>query len=169
MLIVRSLVGRDRHALQTQFPPSGIELRNGPQFRLPSFHSASITAAAANPSATPINGLRTANQKEMFQSEFSGVGFVFMPLSQAFKDRNFTKHEASFGTLNELSRTWIVASGLGSSKGYSHPAKKYIRPVFMFGHLSGNRIPDVLIAWNEPDRRSDGEIVENFHSHFVVN
>ena len=39
----------------------------------------------------------------------------------------------------------------------------------MFGNLSGNRIPDVLIAWNEPDRRSDGEIVENLHSHFVVN
>src|SRR5207253_355881 len=58
---------------------------------------------------------------------------------------------------------------IGSSKGHSHPAKKYIRPVFMFGHVSGNRIPDVLIAWNEPDRRSDGEIVENFHSHFVVN
>src|SRR5882762_11396408 len=30
--------------------------------------------------ATPINGLSTANQKEMFQSEFSGVGFLFMPL-----------------------------------------------------------------------------------------
>ena len=39
----------------------------------------------------------------------------------------------------------------------------------MFGHLGDNRIPDVLIAWNEPDRRSDGEIVEDFHSHFVVN
>jgi hypothetical protein len=25
----------------------------------------------------------------------------------------------------------------------------------------------VLIAWNEPDRRSGGEIVENFYSHFV--
>src|SRR6266567_8645539 len=47
---------------------------------------------------------------------------------------------------------------LGSSKGHSYPAKKYIGPVFMFGHLSGNRIPDVLIAWNEPDRRSDGKI-----------
>src|SRR6266436_9582684 len=58
---------------------------------------------------------------------------------------------------------------IGSSKGHSHPAKKYIRPVFMFGYMSGNRIPDVLIAWNEADRRSDGEIVENFHSHLVVN
>jgi len=43
-------------------------------------------------------------------------------------------------------------------EGYRYPAKKYIRPVFMFGHASGNRIPDVLIAWNEPDRRSDGKI-----------
>src|SRR6266581_1599276 len=57
----------------------------------------------------------------------------------------------------------------GASKGHGQPAKKYIRPVFMFGRLSGNRIPDVLIAWNESDRRSDGEIVENFHSLFVVN
>jgi hypothetical protein len=46
----------------------------------------------------------------------------------------------------------------GWSKGHSHPAKKYIGPVFMFGHASDNRIPDVLIAWNEPDRRSDGKI-----------
>src|SRR5882724_11879453 len=58
---------------------------------------------------------------------------------------------------------------IGSSKNHSHPAKKYIRPVFMFGDTSGNRIPDVLIAWNEPDRGRDGEIVENFNSHFVVN
>ena len=43
-------------------------------------------------------------------------------------------------------------------KGHSYPAKKYIGPVFMFGYTSGNRIPDVLIAWNEPDRRSDGKI-----------
>ena len=93
MLIVRLLVGRERHALQTQFPPSAIELRNGPQLWLPSFHSASITAAAANPSATPINGLSTANQKEMFQSGFSGVGFLFMALSQAFEDRHFRKFE----------------------------------------------------------------------------
>jgi hypothetical protein len=33
---------------------------------------------------------------------------------------------------------------IGSSKGHSHPAEKYIRPVFMFGHASDNRIPDVL-------------------------
>src|SRR5436190_23148296 len=87
------IIGIERHALQTQFPPSRIELRDGPQLRLPSFHSASITAAAANPSATPINGLSTANQKEMFQSEFSGVGFLFTSFSQAFKGGHFTKPE----------------------------------------------------------------------------
>ena len=54
------------------------------------------------------------------------------------------------------------------SKGHSHPAKKYIRPVFMFGYLSGNGIPDVLITWNEPDRRGDSEIVEDFYSFFVA-
>jgi hypothetical protein len=90
------VMGIDRHALQTQFPPSGIELRDGPQFRLPGLHSISTTAAATNPIATPINGLNTANQKEMFQSEFSGVGFFFMPLSQAFEDRYFRKHELPF-------------------------------------------------------------------------
>jgi hypothetical protein len=47
---------------------------------------------------------------------------------------------------------------LGSSKSHSHPAKKCIRPVCMFGHMGGNRILDVLIAWNEPDPRSDGKI-----------
>ena len=89
------VIGSDRHALQAQLPPSGIELRDGPQLRLSSFHSASITAAAANPSATPINGLSTANQKEMFQAEFSGVGFLFMHFSQAFEDGHFTKREIS--------------------------------------------------------------------------
>ena len=58
---------------------------------------------------------------------------------------------------------------IASSKGHGHPGKKYIGPVFMFGYTSGNRIPDMLIAWNESDRWSDGEIVENFHSFFVVN
>jgi hypothetical protein len=41
--------------------------------------------------ATPINGLSTANQKEMFQSDFSGVGFLFMSFSQAFEDQHFRK------------------------------------------------------------------------------
>src|SRR6266508_6831548 len=32
---------------------------------------------------------------------------------------------------------------IGSSKGHSHPAKKYIRPVFMFGYMSGNRYCEI--------------------------
>src|SRR5262249_35358045 len=43
--------------------------------------------------ATPINGLSAANQKEMFQSEFSGVGFLFTTFSQAFEKRHFRKFE----------------------------------------------------------------------------
>jgi len=90
------VIGMDRHALQTQFPSSAIELRNGPQFRLPSLHSVLIKAGARNPIAriaTTINGHSATTQKEMFQSEFSGVGFLFMYSSQAFEDRHFTKRE----------------------------------------------------------------------------
>ena len=92
----RFVVGIDRHALQTQFPPSRIELWNAPQFRLPSLHSVLIKAGARNPIATiatTINGHSTTNQKEILQSEFLGVGFLFMHFSQAFEDRHFTKRE----------------------------------------------------------------------------
>jgi hypothetical protein len=43
--------------------------------------------------ATTINGHSATTQKERFQSEFSGVGFLFITLSQAFEDRHFTKRE----------------------------------------------------------------------------
>ena len=43
--------------------------------------------------ATTINGHSTTNQKEILQSEFLGVGFLFMHFSQAFEDRHFTKRE----------------------------------------------------------------------------
>ena len=46
--------------------------------------------------ATTINGHSATTQKERFQSGFSGVGFLFMPLSQAFEDRHFTKRELLF-------------------------------------------------------------------------
>jgi len=99
MLTVSLLTGKERHELQTQFPASRIELRNSPQLRVPSFHSASITAAAADPTATPINGLSTANQKEIFQPESLVLGFLFMLFSQADQHRYFTKREISFCTL----------------------------------------------------------------------
>jgi hypothetical protein len=89
------VIGMDRHALQTQFPPSGIELRNGPQFPLPSSHSVSTMAAATNPIATPIKGLSTANQKATFHPESLILGFLFMLFSQAFEGRHFRKREIS--------------------------------------------------------------------------
>ena len=85
-----------RHDLQTQFPPSRIELWNAPQFWLPSFHSVLITSATRTPMdtiATTINGHSTTTQKERLQSEFLGVAFLFMHFSQAFEDRHFTKRE----------------------------------------------------------------------------
>ncbi len=94
MLIVRLLIGRERDELQTQFPPSRIELWNAPQFWLPSLHSVLIKAGARNPRhtiATTINGHRTTNQKEMFQSEFLGVGFLFMLLFSSVRKLTFHK------------------------------------------------------------------------------
>ena len=67
------------------------------------------------PTRTPSNGLETANQKETRQPDSLAVGFVFTLFSQAFEDRYFTEREISFRTLNELRRTWIVASGLEDS------------------------------------------------------
>jgi hypothetical protein len=92
----RSLVtGMAWYELQTQFPPSRIELWNAPQFRLPSLHSVLIRAGARNPIATTINGHSTTNQKEIPQSEFLGVGCFFTHFSQAFEERHFRKFEIS--------------------------------------------------------------------------
>jgi hypothetical protein len=94
MLIVMLLIGRERHTLQTQFPPSAIELQDGPQFQPPSLRSVLIKAGARNPIATiatTINGHSTAIQKEAFQSSFLGVGFLFTHVSQAFEHQHFTK------------------------------------------------------------------------------
>ncbi len=93
------VIGIDRHSLQTQFPPSRIELGNAPQFQLPSLHRILIKAGARNPIATiakTINGHSATTQKERFQSEFLGVGFLFIHFSQAFEDRHFTKRELLF-------------------------------------------------------------------------
>jgi hypothetical protein len=88
-----------RHALQPQFPPSRIELWNAPEFQLPSLHSVLIKAGARKPIATiatTINGHSATTQKEIFQSELSGVGFLFMYLSQAFEEGHFRKRELLF-------------------------------------------------------------------------
>jgi len=88
------VIGIDRHALQAQFPPSRIELRNASQFQLPSFHSVLIKAGTRNPIPTiamTINGHSAMSQKQLFESEFPGLCFFFMELSQAFQGRHFTK------------------------------------------------------------------------------
>src|SRR4029077_9109070 len=86
------VIGIDRHALQTQFPPARIELENSSQFHFPSSHSVSTMAAATNPIATPIKGLSTANQKEMFQPECLLLGFIFMLLFSSVQRPTFHKN-----------------------------------------------------------------------------
>src|SRR6266576_6394366 len=101
-------IGIDRHAFQTQFPPSRIELWNAPQFQLSSLHRVLIKAGARNPIATiatTINGHSTTNQKEILQSEFLGVGFLFMHFSQAFEDRHFIEREISSSILGRSTTT----------------------------------------------------------------
>jgi len=52
--------------------------------------------AARNPIATmarQINGHSAMSQKQMFESEFLGLGFFFMLFSQAFEERHFEKIE----------------------------------------------------------------------------
>ncbi len=108
------VIGMDRHALQTQFPPSAIELRNSPQFRLPSLHSVLIKAGARNPIATiatTINGHSITNQKEILQSEFLGVGFLFMHFSQVFEDRHFREREISSSILGSGTRETVPRRG----------------------------------------------------------
>jgi hypothetical protein len=50
-----------------------------------------IAAVAMTPTAMPKKGLSAANQEEMFQSEFSGVGFLFMPLFSSVRRPTFQK------------------------------------------------------------------------------
>src|SRR5258705_9381863 len=46
--------------------------------------------------------------------------------------------------------------------------KKYVRAVFILRHPSGHRVPNVLITWNQPDRRSDRDIVEDLEPILVL-
>jgi hypothetical protein len=83
MFIVRLRIRGDRHELQTQFPPSSIELRNRPQLDLRAVHDSYqqtsqmlaparllelirdpriMAAAVANATTALTNGMSAANQ-----------------------------------------------------------------------------------------------------------
>jgi len=83
MFIVRLRIRGDRHELQTQFPPSSIELRNRPQLHLRAVHHSYqqtsqmlaparllelirdpriMAAAVANATTALTNGMSAANQ-----------------------------------------------------------------------------------------------------------
>src|SRR6185503_7635536 len=51
---------------------------------------------------------------------------------------------------------------------HTRAKKKYIRAAFILRDLSGRRVPDVLITWNQPDRWSDREIVKDLQPLLVL-
>ena len=79
----------ERRVLQTQFP-SSVELRSCLEYGVRRRHS-DASAANANPSAIPINGLSAANQKDTFQPGLSAVRFLFIFLLQVFGGGHFRK------------------------------------------------------------------------------
>src|SRR5882724_5477105 len=54
------------------------------------------------------------------------------------------------------------------SKCQTQAKKKYIRSAFILRHLSGHRVPDVLITWNQPHRRSDRDTVKDLQPLLVL-
>src|SRR5215813_7676922 len=69
--------------LQTQFPASAVKLRSCREYGVRRRHS-DASAANANPSAIPINGLSAASQEETFHSTLSAFRFLFIHLLQVF-------------------------------------------------------------------------------------
>src|SRR5215470_4163753 len=80
----------ERRVLQTQFPPSTVELWSCYKYGLRRPHR-NASAANANPSAIPINGLSAANQRETFQPRLSAVRFLFILLLQGFGGGHFRR------------------------------------------------------------------------------
>jgi len=76
--------------LQTQFPPSTVKLRSCREYGVRRRHS-DASAANANPSAIPINGLSAANQKDTFQPRLSAVRFLFILVLQVFGGGHFRR------------------------------------------------------------------------------
>src|SRR5438552_17818498 len=67
------------------------------------------------PSRPPSNGLERANQNETFQLGPWALGFVFILFFSSVRRSTFHVARNFFRNVNELRRTWIVASGLEDS------------------------------------------------------
>lgn len=81
----------ERRVRQAQFPPSTVELRSCREYGLRRCHSEATAAAATKPSAIPIKGLSTANQKDTFHSGLSAFRFLFIHLLQVFGGGHFRR------------------------------------------------------------------------------
>ena len=53
------------------------------------------------------------------------------------------------------------------SPGHRETGEKDVSMILVGDDLSNERIPDVLIAWDQPDCRGDGEVVEDFHALLI--
>src|SRR6266850_4065778 len=54
------------------------------------------------------------------------------------------------------------------SKCQTQAKKKYIRSALILRHLSGHRVPDVLITWNQTHRRGDRDTVKDLQPLLVL-
>ena len=80
----------ERRVLQTQFPSSTVKLWSCREYGVRRRHN-DASAANANPSAIPINGLSAANQRDTFQPRLSAVKLLFIHLFQVSEAGHF-KH-----------------------------------------------------------------------------
>src|SRR5215468_11006044 len=53
------------------------------------------------------------------------------------------------------------------SPSHRETGEKNVGVILVGNDLSDERIPDVLIAWNQPNCRGDGEVVEDLHALLI--
>src|SRR5262249_29384810 len=98
---------------------------------------------------------------------------VFLPPHAAIY-----KGSASFRRKNDLNlagslgmrlAVFTRARQMGDSPGHRETSEKDIGVILVGNDLSNEGIPDVLIARDQPNCRSDGEVVEDFHALLIGN
>src|ERR1700730_483359 len=78
------------------------------------------------------------------------------------------KHDWSFPFARESSLAETAWIALAPSKRNIETSKDNARAVLLRYHLSNERVPRVLIACDQSDRRSDCEVVKDLHSPLVT-
>ena len=55
-----------------------------------------------------------------------------------------------------------------ASKRHIETREEYIGPTLVQGNLSSERIPETLVAWNQPNSGCNCEVVKDLHALFVL-